>query len=173
VSAHARAAAVQPVAGAATLYAEDLHVGSVMELGTHRLSEDEIMAFASEWDPQLMHVDRAAARSGPFGGIIASGVHTIAVFHRLQVAGLLARAAVIAGRGMRDMRLPAPIRAGDVVTGRVEIIEHRLRPHRHDALVVVRGTLVNQDGELVYEMVGDVLIACRPPIDGTPTTRGS
>lgn len=167
MSGHARAAAVHPAAGPATLYADDLRVDSLVELGTHLVSEDEIIAFASDWDPQLMHIDPAAARSGPFGGIIASGVHTMAVFQRLHVAGLLGRTAVVAGRGMREMRLPAPTRAGDVVTGRVEIIEHRLRPHRHDAQVVVRGTLVNQNGELVFEMVGEVLIACRPPHDRT------
>lgn len=159
---HARAAAVHPAAGAATLYADDFRVGAVVELGTHLVGEDEIIAFATQWDPQLMHLDPAAAGSGPFGGIIASGIHTMAIFHRLHVTKLLVRAAVIAGRGMRELRLPMPTRAGDVLTGRVEIIEHRLRPHRHDAEVVVRGTLVNQDGAVVFEMVGDVLIASRP-----------
>jgi acyl dehydratase len=163
VTGDARALAVHPAAGAATIYAEDLQVGSVVGLRSRLVDEDEIVAFAADWDPQLMHVDPTVARTGPFGGIIASGVHTLAVFQRLQVDALYSRTAIVAGRTMREMRLHVPIRAGDVVTGSVEIREVRLRPHSHDAVVVTRGTLTNQDGALVFEMVGEVLIACRPP----------
>lgn len=84
---------------AETIFADDLGPGDVFELGGHTLSEAELTRFAGEWDPQFFHVDAAAAERGMFGGLIASGIHTMAVFQRLSVEGFWGRAATIAARG--------------------------------------------------------------------------
>lgn len=81
------------------VYADDLQPGQRHELGIHTVSESELVDFASQWDPQAFHVDRAAAESGAFGGLIASGIHSLAIAQRLAVSSVLTSWSVIAGRG--------------------------------------------------------------------------
>ena len=73
------------------LYFEDFEAGQVYELGSRTVTEDEIVAFASQWDPQPLHADPVAARSSVFGGLIASGWHTGAMWMRLYVDSMLGR----------------------------------------------------------------------------------
>ncbi len=61
-------------------YGEDLAVGTVYQLGTHTVSEAEQLDFAAQWDPQDFHTDADAAAAGPFGGLIASGIHTLSIY---------------------------------------------------------------------------------------------
>ena len=98
------------------LYAEDLVVGSVHGLGTYQVTLQEILDFAEKWDPQVFHVDRAAAEAGFFGEIIASGVHTVAIFQRLAVRGAYRHWSVIAGRRV-SAEFPAPVRPGRTLVG--------------------------------------------------------
>ena len=97
------------------LYAEDLVEGVVYELGIHRVSAAEIVEFGRSWDPLPMHVDEHAARRSPLGGLIASGIHTLAIYQRLQADALIARLAVVAGREVRArlVRLGAQVDARD------------------------------------------------------------
>jgi acyl dehydratase len=67
------------------LYAEDLAVGQRFELGSYTISEDEIVSFAKQYDPVSIHTDKEPAGKGPFGGLIASGFNTLAVYQRLIV----------------------------------------------------------------------------------------
>jgi acyl dehydratase len=154
-----------------TLHAEDLPAGTVVPLGSHRVTAHEIVEFGRMWDPLPMHTDPEAARLGAFGGLIASGVHVFAIYQRLHVDGLLGRTAVIAGRRTKEMRLPLPTRPEDVLTGSVEVLEATMRPARGDAVVTTRSTLVNQDGKLVFDMIGEVLIRTRhtTPVDSRMT----
>jgi acyl dehydratase len=90
--------------------------------------------------PHPIHVDAEAAATGPFGQLIASGVHTLAIFQRLAVLGAVARWRLVGGRGVRDIELTAPVLAGDVLHGRLTVLEVQLtRPDR--SLVVARGEL--------------------------------
>ena len=75
------------------LHLDDLAPGQVYPLGRRTLGRDEIIAFAREWDPQPFHLDEAAAAASIYGGMIASGWHTVCVFMRLFADGLLLRAA--------------------------------------------------------------------------------
>jgi acyl dehydratase len=139
------------------LYLEDLHVGQRFTSGTYRVDEDRIKAFAAEFDPQPFHLDAAAAQSTIFGGLAASGWHTAAITMRLMVGGGVPFAAGIIGVG-GEIAWPRPTRAGDVLRVEseiVEIIPSRSKPNQ--ALVKVRSTTLNQDGEPVQVFTGKIL----------------
>ena len=107
--------------GAATrqhLFFEDFVAGRVFELGTRVLSEEEIVAFASEWDPQEFHVDPLAAARGPFDGLIASGWQTACVWMRLYVDAVLSRASMLTAPGIEELRWLQPVRPGMRLRGR-------------------------------------------------------
>jgi acyl dehydratase len=145
------------------LFLEDLIVGSVTELGSVVVDRDELLAFAERFDPQLMHTDDAAAARLPFGGIIASGWHTGSMWMRLYVDSVLRDVANLGGLGIDELRFPAPVRAGDSLTGAVEVLETRPSPRKPDrGTMVVRGTLHNQHGELVFSLRSATRVARRP-----------
>jgi acyl dehydratase len=143
-----------------TLYADDLKVGDVFDLGSHSVSEQEVVDFAADWDPQFFHVDADAAARGVFGGLIASGIHTMAVLQRLSVGGFWGRSATIAARGMREVRFVRPVRPGTELTGRLTVEEVR---HRDDerSLVTVSAVLEEPAGP-VLTLTLDAYLARRP-----------
>jgi acyl dehydratase len=143
------------------LYAEDLHPGTVFELGSTKVSREEILDFGRRFDPLPLHTDEDAAAASRFGGLIASGFHTVALLQRLVVDAVLSRAALIAGRELGPVRMRAPVRPGDVLHGSMEIME--VRP-RDDGTAVVRsrGTLTNDSGTVVMEVQGETLWEQRP-----------
>ena len=102
---------------AATLFADDPSPADAFDLGSHTVSVAELTQFAGQWDPQFFHVDAAAADRGMFGGLIASGILTMAVFQRLSVEGFWGRTATVAARGMRDVRFVRPVRPGASLAG--------------------------------------------------------
>jgi acyl dehydratase len=135
------------------LYFEDFEPGHVFELGSRRVTEDEIVAFARQWDPQPFHTDAEAARSSVFGGLIASGWHTGAMWMRLYVDSLLG-AASMGSPGIEALRWLAPVRPGDTLAGRLTVLEaspSERNPSR--GTIRLRGELVNQDGVTVLSMV--------------------
>ena len=141
------------------LYAEDLVVGSVYDLGSYEVSLAEILDFARRWDPQVFHVDQAAAAAGFFGGVIASGVHTVAIYQRLSVLGPYRDWAVIAGRRVIT-EFPAPVRPG-VLTGSLTI--EQVTPARPDrSLVTTSGGLTGPDGAPVLRSTVDAFVRRRP-----------
>jgi acyl dehydratase len=112
---------------ARTKYAEDLAIGMTVDLGTWTPGRDEIVAFARQWDPQGFHIDEEIADAGPFGGLIASGLHSLSIMSRLVVDGALKDWAVIAGRAIQDIQLTSPVRPGMELRGTLRIgdIEQR------------------------------------------------
>ncbi len=148
-------AAVQP-----SLYAEDLEVGRVFQLGSYELDREDLLDFAGRWDPQLFHTDEAFASAGFFDGLIASGIQTLAIYQRLAVSGVLRHWWVVAGRSFRDLRFLGPVRPGMVLVGEltVEDVEFA-RPDR--ALVTTSGRLL-VEGEPVLSLGTDAWIHRRP-----------
>jgi acyl dehydratase len=145
------------------LYFEDLQAGQVVELGSHTISEEEIVAFAREWDPQPFHVDPEAARESIFGGLIASGWHTGAMWMRLYVDSLLDGAASMGSPGIEELRWLAPVRPGDTLSGRLTVLETTPSDRRPDrGTVRIRGEMVNQDGVTVMSMVSRGHFGRRP-----------
>ena len=144
-------------------YFEDFEPGQVVELGSHTVSEEEIVAFARLWDPQPCHVDPEAARASVFGGLIASGWHTGAVWMRLYVDALLGGSDSRGSPGVEELRWLAPVRPGDTLTGRREVLETTPSERRPDrGTVRIRGELANQDGVTVLSMTSRGHFGRRP-----------
>lgn len=139
------------------LTAEHLPVGQSVDLGSHFVSEAEIMRFASEWDSQYFHTDLEAARGSHFGGLIASGLHTLSIFQRLSVLGVLNHYDVIAGKEVSSLRFLHPVRPGDVLTGTLHV-DSLAHDGRGRALVCTSGALTNQDGIMVLSVHMEALM---------------
>jgi acyl dehydratase len=146
-------------------YAEDLVAGSVVELGEYPVTEDEMISFARQWDPQSFHTDPEAAAAGYFGGVIASGLYTIGVLQRLAVLAAYHDWAIIAGRRIREVRIPAPVRAGAVLAGRL-VIEELTPASPSRSLLVTRGEL--RDGPTLVLQATFELYLRRRPGDPSP-----
>src|SRR5687768_4851784 len=145
------------------LYFEDLEAGQVVDLGSHAVTEEEIVAFARQWDPQPFHVDPEAARDSVFGGLIASGWHTGAMWMRLYVDSLLDGAASMGSPGIEELRWLAPVRPGDTLHGRLTVLEATPSERRRDrGTIRSRGEMVNQDGVTVMAMTARGHFARRP-----------
>ena len=137
-----------PGGGTAPLYLDDLRVGQRFVSGTYRLDEEQIRAFAAQFDPQPFHLDAEAAQGTLFGGLVASGWHTAAVTMRLLVEGGLPIAGGIIGAGGK-ITWPNPTRPGDVLQVESEILE--LRPSRsgpNRGVVTVRSETRDQPAKL-------------------------
>ena len=91
-------------------YLEDFTPGEIIELGSKTVSEEEILTFAREFDPQPFHIDPERARDSVYGGIIASGWHTIAIFMRLAVDGLFNDTISMGSPGVNEVRWLRPVR---------------------------------------------------------------
>jgi acyl dehydratase len=136
-----------------TYYFDDLAIGSTVDLGTTSVSEEEILRFAREFDPQPFHIDPVAAEQSIFGGIIASGWHTCSLTMRLLVDGLLANSSSLGSPGIEQIRWVKPVRPGDTLHAvlTVKDIRHsQSKPDRGTALMRIEVT--NQAGELVMWM---------------------
>ena len=134
------------------LHFEDIRPGQVYDLGTRTITEDELIAFARDWDPQPFHVDPEAAKETVFGGLIASGWHTGAMWMRMYVDTMLGSAAR-GSPGIEELRWLAPVRPGDTLTGRLTVLEATPSATKPDrGTVRIRGEMVNQDGVTVMSM---------------------
>ena len=142
---------------------EDFEPGQVYELGSTTVSEADIVAFAREFDPQPFHVDPEAARESVFGGLIASGWHTGAMWMRLYVDSMLGGPASMGSPGIEELRWLAPVRPGDTLHGRLTVLEATPSERRPDrGTVRIRGEMVNQDGVTVLSMVSRGHFGRRP-----------
>jgi acyl dehydratase len=144
------------------LYFEDFEPGTVFDLGARTLAKEDIVAFASEYDPQPFHVDEEAARESAFGGLIASGWHTGSVFMRLYADALLSRAAAMGSPGVEELRWLKPVRPGDTLTARVTVLDttpSSRNPKR--GTVHLFSEVENQRGETVMTMKARGLFARR------------
>ena len=134
-------------------YWEDFADGETTELGSYEITREEIVEFARKYDPQPFHVDEEAASAGPFGGLAASGWHTAAVFMRLYVDGILNHSASRGSPGVEELRWTAPVRPGDILTGRARVLETYPSERRDDrGTVISQCELLNQDGTVVMTM---------------------
>ena len=113
------------------LHFEDFHPGQIFALGTHRLTTEEILDFAAEFDPQPQHLDPDAAKE-LLGGLAASGWHLCAVAMRMLVDGLFIRATSLGAPGVDEIQWRRPVRAGDALSLDGEVLDTRTssRPDR-------------------------------------------
>ena len=104
---------------------DDFHAGQVLLAGPAHVDEASIVAFAREHDPQWFHTDAAAASSGPFRGVIASGWQTCAIAMRLVVDHFLRGSESFGSPGVAYVRWPHPVRPGDALRLRADVLEVR------------------------------------------------
>jgi acyl dehydratase len=144
------------------VYAEDLMPDQAWDLGSHTLTEEEIVSFARQWDPHFFHIDpERAAAEGHFGGLIASGLQTLGVYQRLWADQLSGHLRLIAGAGLDDVRFRRPVRPGDRLTGRSAVTSVDLEPARRRGRVGLRGVLHNQHGDPVLGLASSVYVEMR------------
>jgi acyl dehydratase len=144
-------------------YFEDYTPGHVYEFGTITVSEAEIVGFARQFDPQDFHLDPEKAAAGPFGGITASGWHTISLAMRLYVDHYLSHVASLASPGAEDIRWLKPVRPGDVLRIRVTILDARPSRSKPDrGIVRARVEAINQKDDVVLGMTLVSFIGRRP-----------
>jgi len=142
---------------------EDYVPGSVFEFGHVSLSERKIVAFARDYDPQSIHTDPAWSATGPFGGLIASGVHTVAVCMRLYVDHYISQVASLASPGLDEIRWRRPVRPGDRLRIRVTVAEARASRSKPDrGLVHSAVEALNQDEDVVLSFTAMNFFARRP-----------
>jgi acyl dehydratase len=144
-------------------YFEDYTPGDVYEFGTITVTEAEIIEFARQFDPQYFHVDPEKAVESRFGGIIASGWHTVGLAMRMFVDHFVSHVASLASPGVDEVRWPNPVRPGDTLRIRVAILEARPSRSKTDrGIVRAKTEAMNQKDELVLSMVGMSIIGRRP-----------
>lgn len=129
---------------------EDYRPGEVYEFPPLTVSEDDMVAFARQFDPQPYHADPTAARDYPFGGVIASGWHTGALMMKFLVEHVLARVSALPSPGVDDLRWLAPLRAGDSLRMRLSVLSARPSESKPDRGVVrFFVEMLNQQDEAV------------------------
>ncbi|MBK0399700.1 MaoC family dehydratase [Limibaculum sp. M0105] len=145
------------------MYFDDLPVGYSFETAERELAEAEIIAFASQWDPQFFHTDPEAAKSSPYGGLIASGYHTLLTAFTLELASNVWTEASMGSPGMDALRWLRPVRPGDRLRVRVEVTETRPSRSKPDrGITRFAHTVLNQHGEAVMTYETMVILARRP-----------
>ena len=144
--------------GNEVLYLEDLYVGQRFHSGTHRIDEEQIKAFAAQFDPQPFHLDGEAARATFFEGLVASGWHTAAITMRLLVTSGLPFAGGIIGAG-GEIAWPRPTRPGAILHVESEILELRPSQSRPDrGVATVRSETRNHLGEIVQILIAKLVV---------------
>ena len=138
-----------------TRFFEDFTTGWTYESPPRPLTTAEILTFAREWDPQRYHVDEAAARATPFGGLIASGWQTGCLAMRLMCDGYLTDSSCIASPGFDELRWVKPVRPGDLLRLRATVLEARVSASKPDRGVVRwRWEMLNQEDDVVLSIRG-------------------
>ena len=144
-------------------YLEDFTVGERRRLGSRTVTEEEIVRFARDFDPQPFHVDRAAAEASIYGGLIASGWHTCALVMRILCDAYLLDTASLGSPGVDAIRWLKPVRPNDTLTVFSTALEARPSKSRPDrGIIFTEVEVVNAREEAVLTMRSMGLIARRP-----------
>jgi acyl dehydratase len=142
---------------------EDYRPGAIYEYGYATVDESEVLDFARRYDPQPIHADLAYAKSGPFGGLIASGWQTAGLFMRMFADHYVSRVASLASPGVDELRWPAPVRPGDRLQLRTTVLDARPSRSKPDrGIVRTRGELFNAEGDQVLHLIAVNILLRRP-----------
>ena len=145
-----------------TRWFEEIVLDEVFPLGSHTFTADEIIRFASLYDPQYFHIDPEAAKHSHFGGLVASGWHTVSIGHRKMVDALAAEEERLLAEGkspgvsgpspgVNDMEFTVPVRPGDTVTYALTVTDKRASNSIPGwGLLFNHLTAINQRDEVVY-----------------------
>ena len=145
------------------LYFEDFAVGSRRELGSYLVTEEEILGFARQYDPQPFHIDKDAAANSIYGGLISSGWMTCSIMMRLLVLSTTGKSASMGSPGVDEIRWLKPVYAGDTLTVVLNVLDSRPSQSKPDRGVVhTQWEATNQRGELVCTVKGMGMYGRRP-----------
>ena len=147
-----------------SIYFEDFRVGETIEMGRRLVDRDEVIRFAKEFDPQPFHVDEAAAKDSFFGGLIASGWHTVGMVMRMMCDSYLLDSASLGSPGVDNVKWLHPVRPGDTIRATRTVMEARTSKSKPDVgIVKSRWEVYNQDEVLVMTMDGYGMFRVRNP----------
>ena len=145
-----------------TLSFEDFPPGRFGTFGPRRVTREEVLAFAAEYDPQPMHLDEEAASRSMLKGLSASGWHLCSIMMRMMFDGFIGRTESLGSPGVNELRWMAPLRPGDDITLDVEVVEARISKSRPGiGIVTVRNTARNAAGQALCEMVSPLIMRRR------------
>jgi acyl dehydratase len=144
-------------------YFEDYIEGDVHRFGTIAVEADQIVTFANQFDPQTFHTDPEAAKSGPFGGLIASGWHTAGLMTRLFMDHYLTKVASLGSPGGDELRWVKPVRPGDTLSVRITVLKPSLeiKARSRRGHLVRRGNQSGGEVVMTFKVVN--IIAKRSP----------
>lgn len=143
---------------------EDFVVGRSIDLGKKQVTTAEIIEFASEFDPQPMHLDEAAGKASIMGGLSASGWHTCSIFMRMMCDAYLLDSTCQGAPGIDVAKWKKPVLAGDTLIGRSTVTAARQSKSKPAiGLVTCRHELFNQKGEAVFELENTAMFLRRSP----------
>lgn len=146
-------------------YFDDLKPGDVERFGSYLMSREEVVEFATRFDPQPFHIDEAAGAAHPlFKKLAASGWHTAAATMRMIVDHSMAlNDATLGSPGLDNISWPMPTYPGDTLSVESEILEVRRSNSRPEmGIVKSRNTTFNQNGQVVMIFTANVMFAIRP-----------
>jgi acyl dehydratase len=145
-----------------TLTFEDFRIGRFGSFGPRHVTREDVLAFASEFDPQPMHLDEAAAANSMLNGLSGSGWHLCSLMMRMLCDGFITRTASLGSPGVNEVRWLAPLRPGDDLTLDVDVIEARVSKSRPETgIVMFRSTARNAAGIALCEMTSPIIIGRR------------
>lgn len=144
------------------LYLEDCQAGRVFGSASHAVTAEDIKTFAAQWDPQVFHLDEEGAADTFFQGLAASGWHTACLTMRLLTTGEFRPANGVIGAGVEDLKWHRPVRAGDVLTVRAEVLEARaMRSRPGYGIVRMRVDTVDAEGQPVQTFFTPLVVQAR------------
>ena len=152
----------------APLYWEDIEIGTKRELGTYTFTEEEIIRFAKKYDPQVIHTDPEAAKNSIFGGLIASGWHTAAIWMKLSIAERQRHATPATARmgvspGFEDMKWMKPVRPGMTMKFSSEVYgKTELKSRPAMGLLLTLNKAHDETGALCMRFIGKGFVQRRP-----------
>jgi acyl dehydratase len=146
------------------LYWEDFNTGRVFEGGPRRVTRDEIVEFAAEFDPQPFHLDEAAARASMFGGLAASGWHGCCILMRMIVDAFVGNSSSMGAPGIDEVKWLVPIRPDDQLSLRATVLDTRASQSKPDrGFVKFSFELFNGSGARVLAMTTSMMYGRRNP----------
>jgi acyl dehydratase len=138
---------------------EDFKPGHLGRFGPRRVTREEILAFAAEFDPQPMHLDEEAASRSMLKGLSGSGWHLCSVIMRMMFDGFIGRTASLGSPGVNELRWLAPLRPGDDLMLDVEVMEARVsRSRPATGIVMFKAVASNAAGQALCEMVSPIIV---------------
>lgn len=144
-------------------YFDDYQDGEVFDFGSYEITEQEIIEFASRYDPQYFHTDPEAAKQSHFGGLVASGWMTGSILMRMMVDGFISHKASMGSPGLDELRWLEPVRPGDVLRGRAIVESMRRSKTKPDrGIINTCWEVRNQDDVVVMRVRGMGMYRTRP-----------